>query len=49
MLPFKNLSGDAGQAFLSDGLTEEIRAALARNAGLMVLAGSLVATRERGR
>ena len=39
VLPFKNLSGDARQAFLSDGLTEEIRAALARNAGLLVLAG----------
>jgi TolB-like protein len=39
VLPFKNLSGDAQQAFLSDGLTEEIRAALARNAGLLVLAG----------
>ena len=40
VLPFKNLSGDPGQAYLSDGLTEEIRAALARNAGLMVLAGT---------
>jgi TolB-like protein len=39
VLPFKNLSGDASQAFLSDGLTEEIRAALARNTGLLVLAG----------
>lgn len=39
VLPFKNLSGDERQAFLSDGLTEEIRAALARNAGLLVLAG----------
>ena len=39
VLPFKNLSGDARQAFLSDGLTEEVRAALARNAGLLVLAG----------
>ena len=40
VLPFKNLSGDPGQAFLSDGLTEEIRATLARNAALMVLAGA---------
>jgi TolB-like protein/tetratricopeptide (TPR) repeat protein len=39
VLPFKNLS-DAGQSYLSDGLTEEIRGALARNAGLMVLAGT---------
>ena len=38
VLPFKNLSGDPKQAYLSDGLTEEIRAALARNLGLMVLA-----------
>jgi len=38
VLPFKNLSGDPAQAFLSDGLTEEVRSALSRNAGLMVLA-----------
>jgi TolB-like protein/Tfp pilus assembly protein PilF len=40
VLPFKNLSGDPAQAYLSDGLTEEIRSALARNLGLMVLAGT---------
>lgn len=40
VLPFKNLSGDATQSYLSDGLTEEIRSALARNDGLMVLAGT---------
>ncbi len=40
VLPFKNLSGDQSQAYLSDGLTEEIRAALSRNAGLQVLAGT---------
>ena len=40
IVPFKNLSGDASQAFLSDGLTEEVRAALTRNPGLMVLAGA---------
>jgi len=40
VMPFKNLSGDPSQAFLSDGLTEEIRATLSRNAGLMVLAGT---------
>ena len=40
VLPFKNLSGDPGQAYLADGLTEEVRSALARNAGLMVLAGT---------
>ena len=40
VLPFKNLSGDSAQAYLSDGLTEEIRAALTRNAGLRVLAAT---------
>ncbi len=40
VLPFKNLSGDDKQAYLSDGLTEEIRSALSRNAGLMVLAST---------
>ena len=40
VLPFKNLSGDPGQAFLSDGMTEEVRSALSRNARLMVLAGT---------
>ena len=40
VLPFKNLSGDASQAYLSDGLTEEVRAALTRNAGLQVLAAT---------
>jgi TolB-like protein/Flp pilus assembly protein TadD len=40
VLPFKNLSGDPGQAYLSDGMTEEVRSALARNARLMVLAGT---------
>ncbi len=40
VLPFKNLSGDQAQAYLSDGLTEEIRAALTRNAGLQVLAAT---------
>ncbi|HEV2044935.1 MAG TPA: TIR domain-containing protein, partial [Sphingomicrobium sp.] len=40
VLPFKNLSGDSSQAYLSDGLTEEVRAALTRNAGLRVLAAT---------
>ncbi|NUT00186.1 MAG: TIR domain-containing protein [Sphingomonas sp.] len=40
IVPFKNLSGDSSQAFLSDGLTEEVRAALARNPGLLVMAGT---------
>jgi TolB-like protein len=40
VLPFKNLSGDPRQSYLSEGLTEEIRSALGRNAGLMVLAAT---------
>lgn len=40
VLPFKNLSGDPNQAYLAEGLTDEIRSALARNAGLMVLAAT---------
>lgn len=40
VLPFRNLSGRPDQAYLSDGLTEEIRSALARNAGLLVLAAT---------
>ena len=40
VLPFKAVGGDPGQAYLSDGLTDEVRSALARNPGLMVLAGT---------
>jgi len=40
VLPFKNISGDVAQAYLSDGLTEEVRAALARNPGLQVMAAT---------
>jgi TolB-like protein/Tfp pilus assembly protein PilF len=40
VLPFKNITGDPAQAYLSDGLTEEVRAALARNPGLRVLAST---------
>ena len=40
VLPFKNFGGDPDQADLADGLTDEIRSALARNGGLMVLAGT---------
>lgn len=40
VLPFKNLSGDQAQAYLSDGVTDEVRSALTRNAGLMVLAAT---------
>jgi len=49
VLAFKNLSGDPAQAFLSDGLTEEVRAALARNDALKVLAAtSSKAARDAG-
>jgi serine/threonine-protein kinase len=37
VLPFKNLSGDAAQAYLSEGITEEIRTALRRIPALRVL------------
>ncbi len=40
VLPFKTLGGDPKQAFLSEGLTDEVRSALARNPGLSVLAGT---------
>ena len=38
VLPFKNLSGDAEQDYFSDGLSEELRATLARNLNLQVMA-----------
>jgi TolB-like protein/Flp pilus assembly protein TadD len=38
VLPFANLSGDDSQAYFSDGLSEELRATLARNARLLVMA-----------
>ena len=38
VLPFLNLSGDAGQAFFSDGMTEEITSALAMVSDLKVVA-----------
>jgi TolB-like protein/Tfp pilus assembly protein PilF len=40
VLPFRNLSGDPAQAYFSDGLTEEVRTALARNDALKVLAAT---------
>jgi TolB-like protein/Flp pilus assembly protein TadD len=40
VLPFKNLSGDPGQAYFSEGLTEEIRAALVRIEALQVAAAT---------
>lgn len=38
VLPFRNLSGDPAQAYFSDGLAEEVRAALAANSALQVAA-----------
>jgi len=38
VLPFDNLSGDPDQAYFSDGLSEEVRATLARNQKLKVMA-----------
>jgi len=38
VLPFKNLSGDHDQDYFSDGLSEELRATLARNLNLQVMA-----------
>ncbi len=38
VLPFENLSGDPNQAYFSDGLSAEVRATLARNILLLVMA-----------
>ena len=38
VLPFDNLSGDPDKAYFSDGLSEELRATLARNDKLKVMA-----------
>ena len=38
VLPFDNLSGDPAQQFFSDGMTEEIAAALAKVPGLQLIA-----------
>lgn len=37
VLPFANLSGDPSQAYFADGVAEEIRSALARLGGLIVI------------
>jgi TolB-like protein len=48
VLPFVNLSGDPEQAYFADGLSEELRATLARNANLLVMAqASSALFRER--
>ena len=40
VLPFENLSGDAGQDFFSDGITEDVITALGRFSNLLVVAKS---------
>jgi TolB-like protein/Tfp pilus assembly protein PilF len=40
VLPFKNLSGDAGQDYFSDGITEDVISALGRFSNLLVAAKS---------
>jgi TolB-like protein/class 3 adenylate cyclase len=40
VLPFKNLSGDAAQDFFSDGITEDVIAALGRFSNLLVISKS---------
>lgn len=37
VLPFRNLSGDPAQAYLAEGMTEQVRAALSRISALKVL------------
>jgi adenylate cyclase len=41
VLPFKNLSADAGQDFFSDGITEDVITALGRFSNLLVIAKSV--------
>jgi adenylate cyclase len=40
VLPFKNMSGDAAQDFFSDGITEDVIAALGRFSNLLVISKS---------
>ena len=57
VLPFKNLSGDAAHDFFSDGITEDVLAALGRFSNLLVISksssfpfkGSTLAPAEIGR
>jgi TolB-like protein len=48
VLPFKNISGDAGQDYFSEGITEDIITALSRHRSLLVIArGSTFAFNNR--
>lgn len=48
VIPFRNLSGDAAQDYLSDGFSEEVRTVLAQNPLLKVVAQSSVRTFREG-
>ena len=49
VLPFDNISGDAGQDYFSEGMTEDIITALSRHRSLLVIArGSTFAFKGRG-
>jgi len=49
VIPFENLSGDPAQAYLSDGISEEIRTVLAQNPLLKVIAQSSASTFREGK
>jgi adenylate cyclase len=42
VLPFENMSGDAGQEYFSDGMTEDLITALSKLSGLFVIARNSV-------
>jgi adenylate cyclase len=42
VLPFENMSGDAGQAYFSDGITEDLITGLSKLSGLFVIARNSV-------
>lgn len=48
VLPFRNLSANPDEAYFAEGLAEEIRAALSRNAALKVLAPTSTASVKSG-
>jgi TolB-like protein len=48
VLSFRNLSGSADEDYLAEGLAEELRAALARNPALKVLAQASTAAASKG-
>src|SRR5207245_9680431 len=42
VLPFENMSGDAGQEYFSDGITEDLITGLSKLSGLFVIARNSV-------